>query len=117
MGGVSGTPATPGTRWSPPPDRVRDTAVLGPAVLPEALGDRITRLTLADIVDFGLQNNPATRISWANARAAAALYGAEKGAYFPKLDLDVSATRLKTAATQGRAAVQQTVYGPTITLS
>ncbi len=81
------------------------------------IAQRIQNLTLADIIDLALRNNPATRISWENARAAAAAYGSQKGAYYPTIDADVNATRLKTVATQGRSAVQQTTYGPSATLS
>jgi outer membrane protein TolC len=68
-------------------------------------------------VDLGLRNNPATRLSWANARAAAAAYGSERGAYLPTIDGDVSGTRLKTVASQGRSAVTQSVLSPSISLN
>ena len=53
-------------------------------------------LTLSEVVDIGLRNNPATRLSWANARAAAEAYGSERGAYYPTIDGEVTGTRLKT---------------------
>jgi outer membrane protein TolC len=68
-------------------------------------------------VDLALRGNPATAQAWANARAAAAAYGASKAAYYPTLDADMTVTRIKTAATSGRVAVSQTVYGPSATLS
>src|SRR5581483_1270086 len=55
--------------------------------------------------------------AWANARAAGAAYGMARGAYFPQLDADASINRIKTIATAGRVAVQQTTYGPSATLS
>jgi outer membrane protein len=77
----------------------------------------LPRLTLAEVVDLGLRNNPSTRLSWANARAAAAAYGSERGANFPTIDGDVTATRLKTVASQGRSAVTQSVLSPSLSLS
>jgi TolC family type I secretion outer membrane protein len=85
--------------------------------LPPDLGDRIRRLTLTEIVDIGLRNNPTTRLAWANAQAAAATYGSARGEWFPTVDGDVTATRLKTVASQGRTAVQQSVLTPSVSLS
>jgi outer membrane protein TolC len=85
--------------------------------VPPDLEQRIRRLTLADVVDIGLRNNPATRLSWANARAAAAAYGSERGALYPTVDGDVSATRIKTTASQGRSAVTQSVFTPSVSIS
>jgi outer membrane protein len=127
LAGCAGTPAVSGVRgvspapevpWTPPPmarAAPRDSVPV-PAV-PEELGERIRRLTLADIVDLGLRNNPATRLAWANARTAASAYGAERGAWLPTVDAEVSAARLKTAASQGRSAVEQSVLTPSVTLS
>lgn len=85
--------------------------------VPPDLEQRIQHLTLGEVVDIGLRNNPSTRLSWANARAAAAAYGSERGAYFPTIDGDVTATRLKTVASQGRSAVTQSVLNPSLSLS
>jgi outer membrane protein TolC len=41
--------------------------------VPPDLQQRIRQLTLVDVVDLALLNNPATRASWAQARAAADL--------------------------------------------
>jgi outer membrane protein TolC len=68
-------------------------------------------------VDLALRNNPTTLEAWANARAAAAAYGASRSAYFPEVDASASVTRVKTAATAGRVAVTQTNYGPSATLT
>jgi outer membrane protein len=121
--GVYGVPATapaPSQRWSPPARALADTSLAAQppskAVPPELLG-RLQRLTLGDAIDVALRNNPATRLAWANARAAAAGYASARGSYLPTLDLSVTATTLKTVATQGRSAVRQTVYSPGATLS
>jgi outer membrane protein TolC len=85
--------------------------------VPPDLADRVQRLTLVEIVDLGLRNNPTTRLAWANAQTAASVYGSERGAWLPTIDGDVTAQRLKTAASQGRTAVEQSVLTPSVTLS
>lgn len=47
-------------------------------------------LTLTDVVDLALGNSPATRLSWAQARAAAATYGSANGRFFPTITGDIS---------------------------
>ena len=116
IGGVAGVPPSPSAVWTPPAEeRPREVTVRAP--VPPDLEPRIQRLTLAEVVDLGLRNNPATRLSWANARAAAAAYGSERGAYLPTVDGEVTGTRLKTVASQGRSAVTQSVLSPSLNLS
>ena len=116
VGGVPGVPPSPSVAWTPPAEeRPREPAAR--TLVPPDLEQRIRRLTLVEVVDLGLRNNPLTRLSWANARAAAAAYGSERGAYFPTVDGDVTATRLKTVASQGRSAVTQSVLNPSLSLS
>lgn len=50
-------------------------------------------LTLADVVDLTLCNNPQTRSLWASARAQAAAVGVNMAAYLPTLTAEGSATR------------------------
>ena len=129
LAGCAGTPSVSGVRgasprpevpWTPPAEavpRVTPDDTSARAAVPSDVADRIRRLTLAEIVDLGLRSNPATRLAWANAHTAASVYGAERGAWLPSVDADVSAARLKTAASQGRSAVEQSVFTPSVTLS
>jgi outer membrane protein len=118
VSGVQGVSPAPGVPWTPPPAaRAAAGDSVPPPALPDDLGERIRRLTLADIVDLGLRNNPTTRLAWANAQTAASAYGAERGAGLPTVDAEVSAARLKTAASQGRSAVEQSVLTTSVTLS
>ena len=116
IGGVAGLSPSPSVAWTPP-DEDRPPGAAVRASVPPDLEQRIQRLTLAEVVDIGLRNNSATRLSWANARAAAAAYGVERGAYFPTIDGDVTGTRLKTVASQGRSAVTQSVLNPSLNIS
>ena len=120
VSGVAGTAPTPDKQWTPPPAsrRAAEAPARPPAAeLPADIAQRIADLTLTDIVDLALRNNPATKLSWANARAAAAAYGSSKGAYYPTVDANMTVTRLKTLSAQGRSAVEQTTYGPSLSLS
>ncbi|HEX2217213.1 MAG TPA: TolC family protein, partial [Gemmatimonadales bacterium] len=118
--GVRGASPRPEVPWTPPAEALpsvlpADTSAR--AAVPPDLAERIRRLTLAEIVDLGLRGNPTTRLAWANAQTAASVYGAERGAWLPAIDAEVSAARLKTAASQGRTAVEQSVLTPSVTLS
>ena len=127
LAGCAGTPSVSGVRavsprpdvpWTPPPvARAAPPDTARPEGLPPDLGERIRRLTLGDIVDLGLRNNPTTRLAWADARTAAAAYGAERSARLPTIDADVTAQRLQTVASQGRSAVEQSVLSPSVTLN
>jgi outer membrane protein len=130
MTGCLGTPSISGMRGIPPapdepwvaPAAVRQAPSRSPRDIPGAgvpadLAARIRGLTLEEAIDLALRNNPATRLSWASARAAAAAYASQRGDYVPTVDGELSVTRLKTGGTQGRAAVEQTLYGPSVILS
>ncbi len=87
-----------------------------PTIEPEA-GDE---MGLSDLVCLALQNSPTTRESWADARIAAAQYGAGRAAYYP----DVTATpwvgSLRQAAFFGRRNIQRDQfqdYGPQLRVS
>ncbi len=117
---MAGTAPSPDKPWTPPPasERAAKAPLPPPAAqLPADIAERIAQLTLTDIVDLALRNNPATRLSWANARSAAAAFGSSKGAYYPTIDGNVGVTRIKTLSAQGRSAVEQTTYGPSLQLS
>ncbi|HKI94260.1 MAG TPA: TolC family protein [Gemmatimonadales bacterium] len=116
--GVRGTAPSPSTEWTPPPaPRAAAAPTAPPHVIPANIAARVDSLSLSDVVDIALRNNAQTAATWADARAAAATYGAERGSYFPSLTLSGSVTRLKTVQSQGRTGVDQTVYGPTLNLS
>ncbi|MDP2529913.1 MAG: TolC family protein [Candidatus Palauibacterales bacterium] len=117
VGGVQGTAESSSSFWVPP---VRDTArrtARPPATLPADIESRVDSLALTDLIDIALTNNTTTRASWESARAAAYAYGSARGAWLPTVDGQVDVNTLKTAASQGRSAVRQTIYGPSVNLS
>jgi outer membrane protein len=116
-GGASSVAPEPGRLWDPERSRLPEVPQHTTA-LPTA--DQIARrgaVTLTDVVDLALQNNPTTRITWANARAAAARLGADRGGYLPTAQVDLRADRRQTAGTSGLGAVEQETYGPSATFT
>ncbi len=96
---VQGVPAvscSPSVPWAPPFQAQEKSVSAGPALSIDQIGEKISRLTLADVVGISLENNPETRVAWANARAAAANYGSAKGEYFPTINLDGGLVRWDT---------------------
>jgi len=100
---VRGKPATsaaPGRVWTAPENAARQLTpherALGThggpitATVPAEVAARITGLTLSDVVDLALGNSPLTRISWAQARAAAAAYGSANGRFLPTVAGDIT---------------------------
>jgi outer membrane protein TolC len=96
-----GAPAGPGELWPvPPPVRVPPPSPV-PATAPAAeeafaadsADAAATReLSLPDVLDLALRNNPATQASWATARAQADLYGANRGALWPTINANIGLT-------------------------
>jgi len=68
------------------------------------------------VVDIALANSPATRAAWADAKAAAAGYGAAKGDRLPSLDGTANVTRGNTSNTATESS-WATSYGPGVSLS
>ena len=85
--------------------------------LPAALQSRRTNLTTGDLVSLALERSSETRATWLAAQSAAAIFGDARSALFPTINGTVSVNRLKTAATSGRVSVEQTTYGPSISLN
>lgn len=80
------TPACPGCIWEPscgePYEMIDD------APLNEALGQLQTPdVVIADLIDVALQNNPTTKETWANARAAAYGVGIAQSLLYPTATL------------------------------
>ncbi len=120
VNGVPAAPPSPNVPWTVPAGAIKPeplvTAATALAVPPD-LEQRIQQLSLADVVDLALRNNPATRASWAQARASADLLGSARGQYFPTIDAQATLSRIKSPATGTRPAGQRTEYGPTISLN
>jgi outer membrane protein len=119
INGAPGAPAQPNEYWMPSPgDAARlqqgTPAAMSttPTVMPPASG----RITVPEIVDLALRNNPTTRLSWAQARAAADVFGATRGAFLPTVTVDVNASQAQPIAPSGVLSQRQQ-YGPSLSLS
>jgi outer membrane protein len=92
VGGKPSAPEAPNQYWQPPARAiVRDS--LPHNIIPPDIGERVNKLTLRDVVDLGLLNNPQTRASYATARAAGATVGSAFGKYLPQITANGLAER------------------------
>jgi outer membrane protein TolC len=108
-------PETPGKGIVPGafPERPTDD----PRSIPEEILGRREHLSLTDVLDVALRNDPATQIAWRDARSRADALGAAKSDWWPDLDFTLGATRAKTSVQGGRLTNIQTTYGPGAALS
>jgi outer membrane protein TolC len=66
-------------------------------------------LSLAEVLDIALVNNPKTEISWAQARQAAAEYGISQSSFFPLITSDFHYERDRTAYLTSQAEPSQNI--------
>ena len=107
-----GTSDSPAKAWTPPKSAA--PAILPPNPLPAGVTPGAT-LSLSQIIDIALTNNPQTRIAWLNARAAEAGIGSAQSNYYPELDASAGITRARSASST--SASTATVFGPSLTLN
>ena len=103
-------PTTAAAPWTPPkaaqnPDNIWDS------VRAQTI-DFSKPLTLAELADIALQNNPASRKAWNDARAAAAQVSLARGYFMPTLVANAEASREKTMAEPDTFDSSFTKYGP-----
>lgn len=106
--------------WTPPEaGRMPEPPPTPPVEIPQEYMKPGTTLTLGQLVDVGLRNNPATREAWFAARAQAAEVGSKKSLYYPYAEIDGTILRQKQPATNvgGVFSVLQTTYGPSVAAS
>ena len=91
------------------------TVIPSPANPPMPSGER---QSLATLIDISLTNNPETRRSWENARAAAAAYGVSRAPYYPLVNAsgDAGYQRILFQSTR-TVAIQQWQVEPMINLT
>ena len=112
FGTESYVPAAPGMIWRSPDALPRvPPAPTGP--LPVA--DR--PLSLPELTEFALRNNPRTRQAWYAARAAAAGVGIERADDLPQITVDGVWQRSETGSQTGNQNPWLTRYGPAVTLT
>jgi len=105
---------------------VADDAAGASATVAERGGDRdssgapaAATASLADLIDFALRNNPATRLEWERAKAAEGELGVVESRYFPTLNaigfggLDQQGL----ASTEGREIIRGPIVGGALELN
>ena len=108
----------PGSPWQPPAEARLPAPAPPPApAIPAEYLKPGTTLSLPQILDLALRNNPVTRYSWYQAKSAAADVGSKRAEYFPTIEVDGQLTRQKQAALGGQSIFLQTTYGPSASLT
>jgi len=74
-------------------------------------------LTLPELINFGLQNNPSTRQAWNSARAAEAVKAQKEAKLYPAAEVDAALTRQKSKSTQVFGDTDQLELGPELQLT
>ncbi len=90
-------------------------------LIPQNFGEEA--ISLAELLDVALLNNPSTKKSWANARAAAAQYGQSMSAFYPRISTSSTFVRQKGSfptsqdfggSTEASGASSATAVGNTV---
>jgi outer membrane protein TolC len=108
-------PETPGRGIVPGtfPDRPPEQRLS----LPDEIVARRDHLTLVDVIDVALRNDPATQMAWRDARTQDDALGSAEADWYPTLDVLATGVRQKTASLGGQIKLTQTTYGPAAALS
>ena len=102
----------PGARWVSP-----DALPLVPPPRTASLPVEDRPLTLPELTEFALQNNPRTRQAWYAARAQAAGVGIERSDDLPQITAELIGQRSETGSQTGNQNPWLTRYGPAVTLT
>lgn len=84
-------PRSPSKPWTPPSSVTAMNLDTGPPELP----NKEDPYSLAELVDLALSINPQTKLSWAQARQAAAQFGESQSDYFPEFTGNFVYTRFR----------------------
>jgi outer membrane protein len=113
---ASQAPDGPATAWTPPTKAVAPAEEpRKPVSVPVEFLESKDAWTLEDIVDLALRNNPATRATWASARAAAAAVESKWGAYFPQITGTAGYSKSHSSFSQS-FAVDRKYFAPGLSL-
>ncbi|HSX38270.1 MAG TPA: TolC family protein [Chlamydiales bacterium] len=90
-------PSTPYSIWTPLKGNCLVSSKYCQTLLPPSFES--ADLNIAELIDIALQNNPATKQTWAMARAAAAKYGQSLASFYPSMAFNGSFLRIKGSTT------------------
>lgn len=117
-------PSAPNSSWAPLKTSTTIDSRFCKALFPKEYKEEDS-LTLAELIDIALMNNPTTKQSWANARSMAAQYGQSLSSYLPEIDFQASYERERQSSiatdpeigVEGAQSYYTTIAGPEATLS
>ena len=103
-----GTAPSSAESWTPPPETIPESTPKSPGItLPEDILKAAQSLSLLNIVDIALRNNPETAAAWAQARSAAAAYESNKGTYYPQLGATAGTSYIRGYSDNGETSYTQ----------
>lgn len=102
-------PAAPDKIWHSPAEQ-SVSRELAPAPTPKFTIDPTKTHTLADLIDFAEEHNPATRVAWQNAKIRAAALGIARSALYPTIAAVAAANTTRVRVLLGSDFFRQT-YG------
>jgi len=111
-----GTAAAPEAPWVAPANAVPRDVAQREVTLPAGL-EPGKPVTLAQVIDVALANNPTTRTAWLEARAAEAGLGSARAAYLPEIDVLASLTHSHGAARSDGSSSTSTTFAPSLALN
>ncbi|MBU4286374.1 MAG: TolC family protein [Verrucomicrobia bacterium] len=108
-------PSNTTTPWIPP-SRAQNPDTIWKDIRAQK-ADYTNELSLAEALDIALQNNPASRKTWSDARAASAQVDQAKGYFLPTVVGTAGANRQRTTAEPDDFSLDYTKYGPGLQLN
>lgn len=105
-------PANTHEVWTPPRDARKPDPVW--TELRARSGDWSKPLSLPELADLALQNNPASRVAWNAARAAAAQVDQAQGLFMPTVTAVAGVDRQRTSASPSSFDQDYLRYGPAL---
>jgi len=110
------TSPNPAQPWTPPESAIPPRVEPRPPALPVGITPG-KPVTLGNIIDIALLNNPNTRTAWLSARSAEAGIGIARSAYYPEIDVNVQAATVRGSGQGDNAPRSLTSYGPSVSLN
>jgi TolC family type I secretion outer membrane protein len=110
----------PSELWKAPVEALPGQDVVVPGPRPSSASKQlgVKPIDLPTALDIALENNPETRSSWYQAKAAAASYGQSQSSYYPTVTLSGSVGREYSHNYLVQGSTQNaTVYGPSLTMN
>lgn len=110
-------PSAPFAVWSEQEGSQLVSSKFCKTLLPQTFAKQA--LSLAELLDIALQNNPSTKQTWAQARAMAAQYGESLSGFYPSIEVIGSFLRQKGTSIEVGLPIfaLTTQTGPDVTLS